>query len=87
MRPVADAEDFHGPVLFSGDASADVMNRLFVPNVEANCGRRWGRLQGRRGRTGRAIKARVLPEMLDVVDDPLETDVCGEIAGGGVRRG
>ena len=34
--PVVDAEDYHGPVLFSGDAAADVINRLFVPNVEAD---------------------------------------------------
>ena len=34
--PVADAEDFHGPVLFSGDAATDVLNHLFVPNVEAD---------------------------------------------------
>ena len=34
--PVVSAEDYHGPVLFSGDAAADVLNRLFVPNVEAD---------------------------------------------------
>ncbi len=34
--PVVSAEDYHGPVLFSGDAAADVFNRLFVPNVEAD---------------------------------------------------
>jgi len=33
--PIVDPEDYHGPVLFSGDASADVFNRLFVPNIEA----------------------------------------------------
>ena len=34
--PVISAEDYHGPVLFSGDAAADVFTRLFVPNVEAD---------------------------------------------------
>jgi predicted Zn-dependent protease len=67
--PVADAEDFHGPVLFSGDAATDVLNRLFVPNVEAD--------RPEMGTTARTVgayqssyKAKVLPEILDVVDDP-----------------
>ena len=34
--PVVSADDYHGPVLFSGDAAADVLNSLFVPNVQAN---------------------------------------------------
>ena len=34
--PVASADDYHGPVLFSGDAAADVFNRLFIPNIEAD---------------------------------------------------
>ena len=34
--PVVSAEDYHGPVLFSGDAAADLMDRLFIPNVEAD---------------------------------------------------
>ena len=67
--PVANAEDFHGPVLFSGDAATDVLNRLFVPNVEAD--------RPEMGTTARTVgayqssyKARVLPDLLDVVDDP-----------------
>ncbi len=67
--PVADAEDFHGPVLFSGDAASDVLNRLFVPNVEAD--------RPEMGTTARTVgayqssyKAKVLPEILDVIDDP-----------------
>ena len=75
--PVVDAEDFHGPVLFSGDASTDVFNRLFVPN-----------LQGDRpdmGTTARTVgayqssyKARVLPEFLEVVDNPLDATFAGK---------
>lgn len=67
--PVVDAEDFHGPVLFSGDASTDVLNRLFVPNVEAD--------RPEMGTTARTVgayqssyKAPVLPALLSVVDDP-----------------
>ncbi len=69
LAPVADAEDFHGPVLFSGDASTDVLNRLFVPNVEAD--------RPDMGTTARTVgayqssyKAQVLPALLNVVDDP-----------------
>ena len=67
--PVADAEDFHGPVLFSGDAATDVLDRLFVPNVESE--------RPDMGTTARTVgayqssfRAKVLPEFMDVVDDP-----------------
>ncbi len=67
--PVADAEDFHGPVLFSGDAATDVLNRLFVPNIEAD--------RPEMGTTARTVgayqssfRAKVLPEFMEVVDDP-----------------
>jgi len=75
--PVADAEDFHGPVLFSGDAASDVLNRLFVPNVEAD--------RPEMGTTARTVgayqssfKAKVLPEFLDAVDDPRMTTFKGQ---------
>jgi TldD protein len=67
--PVVDAEDYHGPVLFSGDAAADVINRLFVPNIEADrpdvgtTARTQGAFQS-------SYRSRVLPEFLSVVDDP-----------------
>jgi len=74
--PVADAEDFHGPVLFSGDAASDVLNRLFVPNVEAD--------RPDMGTTARTVgayqssyKARVLPDILDVIDDPRQATFNG----------
>ncbi len=74
--PVADAEDFHGPVLFSGDAATDVLDRLFVPNIEAD--------RPEMGTTARTVgayqssfKSRVLPELLDVVDDPRLTTFAG----------
>ncbi len=75
--PVADAEDFHGPVLFSGDAATDVLNRLFVPNVEAD--------RPEMGTTARTVgayqssyRAQVLPALLSVVDDPRMTTFAGQ---------
>jgi hypothetical protein len=67
--PVVDPEDYHGPVLFSGDASADVFNRLFIPNVEADrpdigtSARTQGAYQS-------SFKTPILPTFLSVVDDP-----------------
>jgi TldD protein len=67
--PTVDPEDYHGPVLFSGDASADVFNRLFVPNVEADrpdigtSARTQGVYQS-------SYKTPILPSFLSVVDDP-----------------
>src|SRR5258708_28419943 len=34
--PVVSGDDYHGPVLVSGDVAADIFTRLFVPNVEAD---------------------------------------------------
>jgi hypothetical protein len=63
-------------VLFSGDAAADVMDRLFVPNVEAD--------RPEMGTTARTLglytssfHARVLPEFLNATDDPLTTTFAG----------
>jgi predicted Zn-dependent protease len=67
--PIVDPEDYHGPVLFSGDASADVFDRLFVPNVEADrpdigtSARTQGAYQS-------SYKTPILPTFLSVVDDP-----------------
>jgi predicted Zn-dependent protease len=74
--PVADAEDYHGPVLFSGDAAADVLNHLFVPNVEADRPDP-GTTARTRGAYTSSYKSKVLPEILDVADDPLETTFHG----------
>jgi hypothetical protein len=67
--PVVDAEDYHGPVLFSGDASADVINRLFVPNVEADRPD-MGTTARTQGAYQSSYKSPVLPAFLSVVDDP-----------------
>ncbi len=67
--PVADAEDFHGPVLFSGDAATDVLNRLFVPNLEADRPE-MGTTARTTGAYQSSFKAKVLPEFMQVTDDP-----------------
>ena len=68
--PVVAADDFHGPVLFSGDASSDVLNRLFVPNVEADRPD-LGTTARTQGAYTSSLHARVLPTLLSVTDDPL----------------
>jgi TldD protein len=68
--PVVSADDYHGPVLFSGDASADVINHFFVPNIEADRPE-MGTTARTTGAYSSSYKARVLPEMFSVTDDPL----------------
>lgn len=67
--PVVMAEDYHGPVLFSGDAATDVLNRLFVPHVEADKPDA-GTLARTQGAFSSSWKQRVLPDFFDVKDDP-----------------
>jgi TldD protein len=69
LAPVASAEDYHGPVLFSGDAATDVMNRLFVPNVEAERPE-MGTTARTQGAYTSSFHARVLPDFMSVTDDP-----------------
>ncbi len=75
--PVVDAEDYHGPVLFSGDAAADVVNHLFVPNIAAERPE-----MGTQARTVGAYqssyKSTVLPTFLTVVDDPTMKEFAGK---------
>lgn len=75
--PVVAAEDYHGPVLFSGDASADVFNRLFVPNVEADRPEP-GTTARTTGAYNSSLHSRVLPELLSVTDDPTRTTLDGQ---------
>ena len=67
--PVIDAEDYHGPVLFSGDAAADVINRLFVPNIEADRPE-MGTTARTQGAYQSSLHSLVLPNYISVVDDP-----------------
>ncbi|MBB5340927.1 metallopeptidase TldD-related protein [Tunturiibacter gelidoferens] len=75
--PVVSADDYHGPVLFSGDAAADVIDRLLVPNVEADRPE-MGTTARTTGAYSSSFKARVLPEMLSVTDDPLKAKFDGK---------
>jgi TldD protein len=75
--PVVSADDYHGPVLFSGDAIADVFDRLFVPNVEADRPE-MGTTARTTGAYSSSYKSRVLPDTLSVTDDPLETKFNGK---------
>jgi predicted Zn-dependent protease len=74
--PVVSAEDYHGPVLFSGDAAADVMDRLFIPNVEADRPD-MGTTARTQGIYTSSLRARVLPDFLSATDDPLMTSFAG----------
>ena len=75
--PVISAEDYHGPVLFSGDAAADVFTRLFVPNIEADRPE-MGTSVRTTGAFATSLKSRVLPDTISVVDNPLETKFNGK---------
>jgi TldD protein len=74
--PVVSAEDYHGPVLFSGDAAADVMDRLFVPNVQAERPE-MGTTARTQGIYTSSVHSRVLPDFLSATDDPLTTTFAG----------
>jgi Predicted Zn-dependent proteases and their inactivated homologs len=75
--PVVPAEDYHGPILFSGDAASDVMSHLFVPNIEADRPA-MGTTARTTGVYASSYKSRVLPAMLNVTDDPLMTKFAGK---------
>jgi len=79
--PVVASEDYHGPVLFSGDAASDVMNRLFVPNIEADRPE-LGTSARTTGIYNTSYKARVLPSFMSVIDNPLEMQFGGRKAAG-----
>ena len=70
QAPLVAAEDYHGPILFSGDASTDVLNRLFVPNIEADRPD-LGTAARTQGAYSSSLHARVLPALLSATDDPL----------------
>lgn len=75
--PLVSAEDYHGPVLFSGDASADILNRLFVPNVEGDRPD-LGTAARTQGSYSSSLHARVLPAFLDATDNPLLSTFAGK---------
>jgi TldD protein len=75
--PLVSADDYHGPVLFSGDAAADVFNRLFLPNVEADRPE-MGTAARTQGAFASSLHASVLPDTFTVIDDPSLTTFAGQ---------
>lgn len=67
--PVVAADDYHGPVLFTADAAADVFNRLFVPYIEADRPD-LGTTARTQGAYASSLHSLVLPTYISVVDDP-----------------
>ncbi len=62
-------EEYHGPVLFSADASADAMRFLLSGGVTATRPK-LGTEARTNGPFASSYHARVLPEFLEVIDDP-----------------
>lgn len=74
--PLVSAEDYHGPVLFSGDAATGVFSQLFTPNVLATRPA-MGTSARTNGDYAASYKTRVLPDFLSVTDNPLEAKFDG----------
>jgi predicted Zn-dependent protease len=66
--PVVD-EEYHGPVLLSADSSADTLRILFAPGVLATRPK-LGTEARTNGPFASSYHARVLPDFIEVVDDP-----------------
>ncbi|WP_263356358.1 metallopeptidase TldD-related protein [Acidicapsa ligni] len=62
-------EEYHGPILLSADASADVMHELVAPNIIATRPD-LGTEARTKGAFASSYHARVLPEIFSVIDDP-----------------
>jgi predicted Zn-dependent protease len=62
-------DDYHGPVLFSADATTALVERFIVPNI-LGIRPELGNPGRTRGEFSSYYKSRVLPEFLTVVDDP-----------------
>jgi len=73
--PMVD-EDYRGPVLLANDAADTVIAELVEPNV---LGRKPGLGQNARttGRWSTSLKSRVLPDFINVFDDPTIASVSG----------
>jgi hypothetical protein len=73
--PVVD-EDYRGPVLLSNDAADTVMAELVEPNV---LGKKPGLGQNARttGKWSTSLKSRVMPDFINVFDDPTIASISG----------
>ena len=69
-------EEYRGPVLFSGDAAAAAMSDLIGNNI-LGVRPAPGEPSRTRGLFATSYKSRVLPEFLQVVDDPTQTSAAG----------
>jgi len=67
--PLVAEEEYHGPVLLSADAGADTLRALLSSGVTATRPK-LGTQARTNGPFASSLHARVLPEFLDVVDDP-----------------
>lgn len=79
--PIVDADDYHGAVLFSGDAATDMLSKLFIPNVEADRPD-VGTTARTQGAYTSSLRARVLPDFMSVKDNPLLTTFDGKLLTG-----
>jgi len=62
-------EEYHGPVLLSADAAADTIHELVAPAVAATRPE-LGTEARTKGAFASSLHARVLPDFLDITDDP-----------------
>ncbi len=62
-------EEYHGPVLFSSDASSDILRELVATGVTATRPR-LGTEARTNGPFASSYHARVLPEFMNIIDDP-----------------
>jgi hypothetical protein len=70
-------EEYHGPVLFTGEASASVFSALFVPGILASRPEPGTEVRTN-GPYASSLHTRVMPLGFDVVDDPLQTSYKGK---------
>jgi TldD protein len=70
-------EEYHGPVLLSGDAASDVINDVFAGPVAASRPE-LGTSSRTRGPYASSYQARVMPDFMSVSDNPLQATFQGK---------
>jgi len=74
--PVVD-EEYRGPVLFSNDAAATIVTELVEPNVLGKKPQ-LGENARTTGKWSSSYKSRVLPDFINVFDDPTLSTISGQ---------
>jgi len=74
--PVVD-EEYRGPVLFSNDAAATVITELVEPNVLGGKPK-LGENARTTGKWSSSYKSRVLPDFINLLDDPTISTISGQ---------